>query len=118
MAKPRIVILGAGLGGAIAAFEVKNAVGETSDVSVVSQGDTFQFVPWNPWFAGHWHKREAMKRNRPRASTQRGGECQGWGETLRTMGRAGPGVVVGELQAGCGTGSGGGGVAPIRTCGA
>ncbi|MBC7668230.1 MAG: NAD(P)/FAD-dependent oxidoreductase [Gemmatimonadaceae bacterium] len=61
MAKPRIVILGAGLGGAIAAFEIKQAVGEKAEVEVVSQGDTFHFVPSNPWVAVHWRKREAIE---------------------------------------------------------
>jgi sulfide:quinone oxidoreductase len=63
MAKPRIVILGAGLGGAIAAFEVKDAVRDKAEVSVVSQGDTFHFVPSNPWVAVHWRKREAIEVN-------------------------------------------------------
>ncbi len=61
MANPRIVILGAGLGGAIAAFEIKGAVGDRADVSVVTQGDTFHFVPSNPWVAVHWRKREAIE---------------------------------------------------------
>ena len=61
MAKPRIVILGAGLGGAIAAFEIKDAVGDRADVHVVSQGDTFHFVPSNPWVAVSWRKREAIE---------------------------------------------------------
>jgi sulfide:quinone oxidoreductase len=61
MAKPRIVILGAGLGGAIAAFEIKDAVRDKAEVSVVSRGDTFHFVPSNPWVAVHWRKREAIE---------------------------------------------------------
>ena len=61
MALPHIVILGAGLGGAIAAFETKNAVGEKARVSVISQGDTFHFVPSNPWVAVHWRKRRAIE---------------------------------------------------------
>ena len=61
MAKPRIVILGAGLGGAIAAFEIKDAVRDKAEVQVVSQGDTFHFVPSNPWVAVHWRKREAIE---------------------------------------------------------
>src|SRR5665213_906893 len=61
MAKPRIVILGAGLGGAIAAFEIKDAVRDNAEVRVVSQGDTFHFVPSNPWVAVHWRKREAIE---------------------------------------------------------
>jgi len=72
MAKPRIVILGAGLGGAIAAFEVKGAVGDKADVSVVSQGDTFHFVPSNPWVAVHWRKREAIEVKLPAVFKKRG----------------------------------------------
>jgi sulfide:quinone oxidoreductase len=61
MAKSRIVIVGAGLGGAIAAFEIKAAVAERASVSVVSLGDSFHFVPSNPWVAVHWRKREAIE---------------------------------------------------------
>jgi sulfide:quinone oxidoreductase len=72
MAKPRIVILGAGLGGAIAAFEIKDAVREKAEVSVVSQGDTFHFVPSNPWVAVHWRKREAIEVMLPPVFKKRG----------------------------------------------
>ncbi len=72
MAKPRIVILGAGLGGAIAAFEVKDAVGDKAEVSVVSQGDTFHFVPSNPWVAVHWRKRDAIEVKLPPVFKKRG----------------------------------------------
>jgi sulfide:quinone oxidoreductase len=72
MAKPRIVILGAGLGGTIAAFVVKDAVGDKAEVSVVSQGDTFHFVPSNPWVAVHWRKREAIEVKLPPVFKKRG----------------------------------------------
>src|ERR1019366_5300034 len=72
MAKPRIVILGAGLGGAIAPFEIKDAVGDKAEVSVVSQGDTFHFVPSNPWVAVHWRKREAIEVKLPPVFKKRG----------------------------------------------
>jgi sulfide:quinone oxidoreductase len=61
MEKPKIVVLGAGLGGTIAAFEIKEAVGAKADVTVVSQGDTFHFVPSNPWVAVKWRTREAIE---------------------------------------------------------
>ncbi len=61
MTKPHIVILGAGLGGSIAAFEIKHAVGANADITVVSQGDTFHFVPSNPWVAVHWRERSAIE---------------------------------------------------------
>ncbi len=72
MAKPRIVILGAGLGGAIAAFEIRAAVGDQAEVSVVSQGDTFHFVPSNPWVAVHWRKREAIEVKLPPVFKKKG----------------------------------------------
>ncbi len=61
MKKPVIAILGAGLGGAIAAFEVKAAVGARAEVMVVSRGDTFHFVPSNPWVAIGWRSRDAIE---------------------------------------------------------
>ncbi|WP_310538814.1 FAD/NAD(P)-binding oxidoreductase [Phenylobacterium sp.] len=72
MSMPRIVILGAGLGGAIAAFEIKAAVGDKAEVSVVSQGDTFSFVPSNPWVAVHWRKRAAIEVKLPPVLKKRG----------------------------------------------
>src|SRR5579859_591806 len=72
MAKPRIIVLGAGLGGAIAAFEIKEAVGVKADVSVISQGDAFHFVPSNPWVAVHWRKREAIEVDLPPVFKKRG----------------------------------------------
>ncbi len=61
MTKPIIAILGAGLGGAIAAFEIKAAVGARAEVMVVSRGDTFHFVPSNPWVAIGWRRRDAIE---------------------------------------------------------
>jgi sulfide:quinone oxidoreductase len=59
--KPRIVVMGAGLGGSIAAFEIKQAVGNKAEVVVVNKGDTYHFVPSNPWVAVSWRKREAIE---------------------------------------------------------
>ncbi|MFN3514923.1 MAG: NAD(P)/FAD-dependent oxidoreductase [Phenylobacterium sp.] len=61
MTKPHIVVLGAGLGGAVAAFEIKQALGEAADVTVVSKGDTFHFVPSNPWVAVRWRARRDIE---------------------------------------------------------
>jgi sulfide:quinone oxidoreductase len=65
MKKPVIAILGAGLGGSVAAFEIKEAVGSKAEVLVVSQGDTFHFVPSNPWVAVGWRDREAIEVHLP-----------------------------------------------------
>ena len=53
-----IVILGAGIGGLPAAYEMKQAVGETHDVTVINADEYFQFVPSNPWAAVGWRNRD------------------------------------------------------------
>lgn len=60
-ALPRIVILGAGLGGTIAAFEIKDAVKNKADVSVISDSEHFSFTPSNPWVALRWREPEAIQ---------------------------------------------------------
>jgi len=53
----RIVILGAGLGGVIMAYEMKEKVGSRHEVVVVNKGSAYSFVPSNPWVAVGWRKR-------------------------------------------------------------
>lgn len=53
-----IVILGAGTGGMPAAYEMKEAVGNQHEVTVINANEFFQFVPSNPWVAVGWRKRE------------------------------------------------------------
>lgn len=72
MDKPVIAVLGAGLGGALAAFEIKAAVGSKAEVTVVNQGDTFHFVPSNPWVAVHWRTREAIEVKLPAVMRKKG----------------------------------------------
>jgi sulfide:quinone oxidoreductase len=60
-ALPCIVILGAGLGGTIAAFEIKDAVKNKADVSVISDSEHFSFTPSNPWVALRWREPEAIQ---------------------------------------------------------
>jgi sulfide:quinone oxidoreductase len=55
-----IVIMGAGLGGMPAAYEMRAALGKEHKVTVVSAVDYFQFVPSNPWVAVGWRKREEV----------------------------------------------------------
>lgn len=56
-----VVVLGAGLGGTIMAYEMREALGAEHSVSVVSQGDRFHFVPSNPWVGVGWRDREAIE---------------------------------------------------------
>lgn len=53
-----IVIMGAGLGGMPAAYEMRERLPKEHQVTVISAVDYFQFVPSNPWVAVGWRKRE------------------------------------------------------------
>jgi len=53
-----IVILGAGLGGMPAAYEMRNEVGKQHEVTVINASEYFQFVPSNPWVGVGWRKHE------------------------------------------------------------
>ncbi|MGE4051671.1 MAG: NAD(P)/FAD-dependent oxidoreductase [Piscinibacter sp.] len=55
-----IVIMGAGLGGMPAAYEVRALLGAEHQVTVVNPTDTFQFTPSNPWVAVGWRERSAV----------------------------------------------------------
>ena len=55
-----IVVLGAGIGGMPAAYELKAALGREHRVTVINAVDYFQFVPSNPWLAVGWREREAI----------------------------------------------------------
>ncbi|HEX5092168.1 MAG TPA: FAD/NAD(P)-binding oxidoreductase [Burkholderiales bacterium] len=52
-----IVVIGAGLGGLPAAFELRAALGKAHRVTLVNRGENFHFVPSNPWVAVNWRKR-------------------------------------------------------------
>ncbi len=63
--KPRIAIIGAGLGGTIAAYEIQAAVKGTAEVTMVSDTDTYSFIPSNPWVAVRWREPEAIQVHLP-----------------------------------------------------
>ncbi|MCW2380629.1 MULTISPECIES: NAD(P)/FAD-dependent oxidoreductase [unclassified Sphingobium] len=65
MGKPKIVVLGAGLGGTIAAYEIKAAVKDKADILTVSDSETYSFVPSNPWVAVRWRQPEAIQVHLP-----------------------------------------------------
>jgi sulfide:quinone oxidoreductase len=54
----RIVVIGASTGGLPAAYELREALGTEHEVTVISNTDTFHFIPSNPWVAVGWRKRE------------------------------------------------------------
>ena len=53
-----VVVLGAGLGGAIMAYELKDQLRKEDTVTVVTKDPTYHFVPSNPWIAVGWRKRD------------------------------------------------------------
>ena len=53
-----IVIMGGGIGGMTAAYDMKEKVGPNDKVTVVSEFPYFQFTPSNPWLAVNWRTRD------------------------------------------------------------
>jgi sulfide:quinone oxidoreductase len=72
MDTPHIVVLGAGLGGTIAAFEIKAALDQSARITVVSQGDSFHFTPSNPWVAVKWRTRSDIEVGLPPIMARKG----------------------------------------------
>jgi len=56
-----VVVLGAGLGGVIAAYEIKEKLRSKDSLTVISKGDAYHFVPSNPWVAVGWRTRKAIE---------------------------------------------------------
>ena len=54
----KIIIMGAGLGGMPAAYDMRELLPPEHQITVVSAVDYFQFVPSNPWVAVGWRKRD------------------------------------------------------------
>ena len=55
-----IVVLGAGIGGLPAAYDLRGALGKAHAVTVINAADSFQFTPSNPWVAVGWRKPEQV----------------------------------------------------------
>ena len=56
-----VVVLGAGLGGTIMAYELRDNLSRDDKVTVINRGDTYSFVPSNPWVAVGWREREEIE---------------------------------------------------------
>ncbi len=72
MSKPTILILGAGLGGTIASYEIKHMVGDRADVTMISESENYSFVPSNPWVAVRWRTPEAIQVHLPPVYAKKG----------------------------------------------
>lgn len=56
-----VVVLGAGLGGTIAAYELRETLKADHSISVVTLGRHFHFVPSNPWVGVGWRDKAAIE---------------------------------------------------------
>ncbi len=52
-----VVVLGAGLGGTLMAFELAPQLRDGDTLTVIGQGSRYHFVPSNPWVAVGWRSR-------------------------------------------------------------
>lgn len=52
----RIVVLGAGIGGMTAAYELRAALQANHEITVVGDSEQFSFTPSNPWVAVGWRQ--------------------------------------------------------------
>lgn len=53
-----IVVLGAGIGGMPMAYEMQEKIRKGDRVTVISNSESFHFVPSNPWVAVNWRVRD------------------------------------------------------------
>lgn len=74
-----IVVLGAGLGGVIAAYEIKEKLRGKDRLTLISKGDVYHFVPSNPWVAVSWRKRKSIEVKLPPIMRQKGIQFTGVG---------------------------------------
>ncbi len=56
-----VVVLGAGLGGVIMAYEMKDLLGRDDRLTVITKGSSYSFVPSNPWVAVGWRDRKEVE---------------------------------------------------------
>lgn len=50
----RVIVMGAGIGGMPAAYELRKRLGKQHEVTLVGASEHFQFTPSNPWVAVGW----------------------------------------------------------------
>ena len=56
-----VVVVGAGLGGTLMAYEMKAELGRSDTLTVIGQGSRYHFVPSNPWVAAGWRQRRDVE---------------------------------------------------------
>jgi sulfide:quinone oxidoreductase len=56
-----VVVLGAGLGGTLMAYELVPQLREGDTLTLISEGKHYHFVPSNPWVAVGWRQRKEIE---------------------------------------------------------
>lgn len=56
----KLVVIGSGIGGMSAVYELKDLVGDDHEVVLVSDSEVFEFTPSNPWVAVKWREPDAI----------------------------------------------------------
>lgn len=56
-----IVVLGAGIGGMSAAYELRGTLGADHAISLIGEGELFSFTPSNPWVATGWRRPDEVQ---------------------------------------------------------
>ena len=72
MSLPQVIIVGAGLGGTIAAYEIRAAVKGKAEVMLVNDQADFWFIPSNPWVAVRWRAPDAIRVHLPPIMQKKG----------------------------------------------
>ncbi|NJM83263.1 MAG: NAD(P)/FAD-dependent oxidoreductase [Tabrizicola sp.] len=67
-----VVVLGAGLGGVIMAYEMKDQLGRDDQLTVITKGKSYSFVPSNPWVAVGWRGRDEIEVDLTEVMARRG----------------------------------------------
>ena len=67
-----VVVLGAGLSGVIAAYEVMDELRRGDKLTVVSKEPKYHFVPSNPWVAVKWRRRSELEIDLAKIFSRRG----------------------------------------------
>jgi sulfide:quinone oxidoreductase len=75
----KVVVLGAGLGGTLMAYEMKAELGGNDSLTVIGQGPRYHFVPSNPWVAAGWRDRDEIEIDIAQVMANKGIEYVGQG---------------------------------------
>jgi sulfide:quinone oxidoreductase len=67
-----VVVLGAGLGGVIMAYEMREQLSKGDKLTVITKEPKYHFVPSNPWVAVNWRKRGDVEIDLARTFAKRG----------------------------------------------